>query len=267
VTDKADIPQGLLEFLYCQEGLTEHQIAEQLECNPSEVYRCLGAHGIQIRCPGSDRGADADQGMDWEPALAYAVGLLATRGSLRRRGNHEVTFESPDRGLHSILKRCLRSSTPIQAHPRMGGGETFFTTTLNDSRLHAFLLKIGFKSGSGETLGALAIPNDLFRDFMRGCIDGGGSVLSVRHNRHLYLRVVLFSYNIRFVSWIHASVTQLTRLQGELDRTSEGRWWLEYSHRQAIAILDWLYYSSPLPCLQRNRTSYEAYRVQQEAAA
>jgi hypothetical protein len=61
--------------------------------------------------------------------------------------------------------------------------------------LYDALLTIGLTPAKSLTLGPLAIPDDYFPDFFRGCIDGDGSVLvytdryhAAKNERYVYRR-------------------------------------------------------------------------------
>ena len=61
-------------------------------------------------------------------------------------------------------------------HP---GGHTkkgVFHITFGDRLFHNWLMGIGLTPRKTHTIGALAVPNEYFRDFLRGHLDGDGSI-------------------------------------------------------------------------------------------
>src|SRR2546428_233099 len=96
-----------------------------------------------------------------------------------------------------------------------------------DERLTA--AEIAARIGSGLTpaksltLRPLAVPDSVFADFLRGCIDGDGSVVvyadwyhTDKNERYVYERlyVTLVSGSWRFLDWIRSTVHRLISLKG-----------------------------------------------------
>jgi len=134
------------------------------------------------------------------------------------------------------------------------------------------LLAIGLTPAKSVTLGPLAIPDDYFSDFFRGCIDGDGSVLvytdryhAAKDERYVYQRlyVSLASASRPFIHWIQASVQRFTGLSGVIQahRQKERRtiWLLRYAKHESLGILHWMYYAPAVPCLLRKRANAEPF--------
>ena len=115
-------------------------------------------------------------------------------------------------------------------------------------------------------MGLLAVPDELFADFFRGCIDGDGSILvytdryhAVKNERYVYERlyVSLVSASRRFLDWIRTSIRRLAGVSGAI-HSSGGRsqrpiWALRYAKAESIRLLGWMYYAPGVPCLARER--------------
>jgi biotin operon repressor len=256
---RLDIPRELLERPYHEEGIAQAEIAERLECSVTAVSQHIATHGVEA-CPcGPIAGGAApeDKTWRWTPELAYAVGLIATDGNLPRQNGNDVIFVSTDRELHDVYQRCLGVSVPITEGPRRGGRKIVYTTTINSPRLRSLLEEIGLAPANGKTLGLLAVPDEFFRDFFRGCIDGDGSVMLLKFEHHRYLSIALSSASKAFVGWIRATVMHLVGIRGRLYRVRQGVWRLDYAYRNGKQIAEWMYHSPGLPCLQRKRARYE----------
>ena len=137
---------------------------------------------------------------------------------------------------------------------------------------YEWLMAIGLTPRKSLTIGPLGVPDDYFADFLRGCIDGDGSVLVYTDRQHeasnasyVYTRlyVSLVSASRPFIDWIRATVDRLLGLPGSVcvKRTPRGRviWNLRYSKKASIRILSWMYYSPDVPCLARKRAKAEPF--------
>ena len=106
--------------------------------------------------------------------MAYAVGLIATDGNLSRRPGR-LSIVSNDVDLLDTVRRRLNLGVPIRPHTG-GYGHRGHRIAWSDRRFYDWLTTVGLTPAKSLTLGPLAIPDDYFADFLRGCIDGDGSV-------------------------------------------------------------------------------------------
>ena len=122
------------------------------------------------------------------------------------------------------------------------------------------------------TLGPIAVPDQYFRDFFRGCIDGDGSVLTyidryhtVKNAEYVYgrLYVSLVSASHGFVEWMLATFRRLLSVRGSIDVDSRaGRrpiYRLRFAKRDSIRIVRWMYYTPDVACLGRKRIKAERF--------
>lgn len=130
-----------LRRLYLEEGLTIDQIAARFGLSQTSVRRRMRDLGIRARPRGPY--VDREREYEWSPELAYAVGLIATDGNLSPDGRH-MTITSADEDLLETARTCLRVT-----------------------------VSIGLMTAKSLRLGPLAVCDEYFADFLRGCIDGG----------------------------------------------------------------------------------------------
>ncbi len=262
---RAVISERRLRDLYVAQALTIEQVARLVGLAPTTVGRRLRELGIRPRQRGPLASSSEDCGpLIWTPDIAYAAGLIATDGNLsKKRGRIAIT--SKDADLLDLLRRRLRIDAGIKPH-QGGYGTACHHLAWSDRRFYDWLLDIGLTPAKSLTLGPLAVPDDYFADFFRGCIDGDGSIVSYvdRYNTlkspsYVYTRlyVAIVSASFRFIEWLRARIRELASVQGAIDvRTSSGRhdiWRLRYAKRESLAVLRWVYYAEDVICLARKR--------------
>ena len=126
----------------------------------------------------------------WTAELAYLVGLKATDGNLSGDGRH-LTLVSADLEMLETVRECLH------LHNRLG--------------------RTSSRNGP--------VPAEEFHHFLRGCIDGDGSIVSYidRYNtaknpayvyRRLYVSLV--SASAPFVDWVRTRIWELRGLRGRI---------------------------------------------------
>lgn len=271
------IDADLLRQLYVDERLTAEAIAARLRCAPTTIFRRLRRFGIPARSRGPLPGQVARRNdpfsisrSSWSPETAYVVGLIATDGNLSGDGRH-LTLTSIDRDLLETLRTCLSLTAKITPHSG-GYGHRALRVQWSDRHFYDWLLGLGLTPAKSLMLGPLAVPDEYFADFFRGCIDGDGTVLvytdryhAAKKERYVYERlyVSLVSASRPFLDWMRARVSMLVGVDGDVsDRRQEGRrpfWRLRYAKADSIRLIGWMYYASNVPCLARKRAKAERF--------
>jgi hypothetical protein len=277
---RAAITGAELTTLYATQQLTIQQIAAKLGVAATTIARRFKDLGIRARprgpVPLRQRGDSFETGFEWTPDLAYVVGLITTDGCLSRDGRH-LTITSKDVDLLETARRCLGVTARIAltTNPR-----PCYRLQWSDTLFYRWLIAIGLMPAKSLRLGPLGVPDEWFRDFLRGCIDGDGSILTYtdRYNipkspKYIYTRVYvsLVSASPPFIEWLRASVQRLWQLSGDVGvRTSPRHhdvWRLRYAKRESLALLRWIYYSPDVACLQRKRDLAEPFLVRRPSPA
>ena len=152
----------------------------------------------------------------WSSQFAYAIGLLTTDGNLSKDGRH-LNMTSKDEEQIINFKNCLDLQNKIG---RKGSGTTmgkkYFVLQFGDVNFYEFLVSIGLKPAKSKTLGRLDIPREYFWDFLRGCVDGDGSIGTFKHPESIYpqLRVRIYSASPKFLEWIKTEIMINSDLKG-----------------------------------------------------
>jgi len=252
------IDQEELDRLYNHEKLSLKAIACRFGCSVAAIQNALARYHIPTRPPGwnSIRQYVPDRMLlRWSSELAYAVGLIASDGYLDRDYNC-VGFTSIDLELVKLYCQCLRLGDKVRIKKiQTPVGKPQYTVKFSDPGYRLFLERIGLTPAKSRTLGPLQIPDDFFRDFLRGCWDGDGTWYIHHRAAREYLYAQLSSGSPAFLSWVQNTVKRLTGLKGSLSR----RLLLRYGGSKAIELGYWIYYSSSLPCLQRKRAIWEHF--------
>ncbi len=262
---KTTMDVGEIARLYVGERLSAAEVGQRIGCSETTVRRRLHDHAVDVRSPGPRLGAPISDG--WTRERAYAIGLLATDGNLSRDGRH-LNVTSADQDLLVVLQACLG----LKASVRQVGPGRCYRIQWSDRRFYEWVESIGLAPSKSRTMGALAVPDDYFADFARGCIDGDGSIVVYVDRYHfdknpLYvyerLYVTLVSASRPFVGWFRTSLLRLVGIHGSLSermsRSGHPYWVLRYARRESSRLLPWIYYAPSIPCLARKRARSEPF--------
>jgi|SRR3990167_5111348 len=183
--------------------------------------------------------------IEWSSKMAYVIGLLATDGCLSSDMRH-IDFTSKDLDLVKIFKNYLDLNNKIAKKTRSTEKEKkYFHIQFGDKNFYEFLLSIGLTPRKSKTIGPLKVPTDYFPDFLRGCIDGDGSIGTFLHpeSRHLQLKIRIFSASKKFLSWIK-NETDLFNVIGGFIQRGAGVYILAYAKSDSIILLNRIYYKN-----------------------
>lgn len=195
----------------------------------------------------------------WRPELAYAVGLLATDGCLARN-QKLIDLTSKDREQLENFVRCLGVPFPI-VNKVGGNGKTYLRVQFKSVYFYDFLLSVGLTPAKSKTIGVLAIPQDLFWDFLRGAYDGDGSSYAYwdRRWRSSYMFYTEFvSASKRHVDWLQREIYVRLGIRGHITHgRGASTYQLKYAKAESLKLLRKMYPTRGSVCLSRKRLKIE----------
>ncbi|KKT29701.1 MAG: Intein-containing protein [Candidatus Collierbacteria bacterium GW2011_GWC2_44_18] len=192
----------------------------------------------------------------WTPNFAYAIGLITTDGSLSSDGRH-IDISSKDKEQLENVLTCLVRNDKI-SKKKSGMGRISLRIQFSDVSLYKFLLKIGLTPNKSKTLGGINIPNEYFFDFLRGHFDGDGTFYSYQDLRwkNSYMFYLCFvSASKNHIMWLREKIKEALDISGSLTKAkSNSAYQLKYAKKEAIELIEKLYYNHHVVCLSRKRT-------------
>lgn len=191
--------------------------------------------------------------IEWNEGFAYAIGLIASDGNLSSNGRN---FNLTSKDLENVenFRACLGVTNKIGMKSR--GGETekkYYRIQIGDTNFYDFLNSIGLTKAKSKTIQKVYVPYEFFRDFLRGCVDGDGSISWSIHpeSNQPQLRLRLASASRPFLEWVKDTVTIHLSISGgwiQHDKRCES---LCYGKADSLKILDFMYYTGVRYYLKR----------------
>lgn len=211
----------------------------------------------------------------WSPSLAYAVGLIATDGYISKDNRH-IVLTSSDYDQIVTFRECLGKDNKITINPPTPiSKKTSYRIQIGDVVLLEWLKSIGLQTNKSLTIGKLKIPDRFYPDFLRGSLDGDGHIRSYidkyntyKNPKYIYKRFFVFfnSASKKHIVWIRQNVAKLLKISGSFQenhsKTQLGlnsMFSVKYSTKEAIKLVNWIYYNNGVPCLKRKRNLAEQY--------
>lgn len=183
----------------------------------------------------------------WSKDFAYAIGLIASDGSLSKDGRH-ISFSSKE--LEQILN--FKSALGIPTLPGSNyssKGVHSYRVQISDVEFYRFLNSIGLFSAKSLTISALHIPREVFSHFLRGYFDGDGYVhfyLDKRWKSSLALYIGFVSASLKYVEWLRAEVLYHTGCNGHMvcQRSENNCYTLRYAKEESLKLAVFMYKDS-----------------------
>lgn len=198
--------------------------------------------------------ADAKK-MIWNTNFAYALGLITSDGNLSSDGRH-LAFISTDMDLIETFKKCLdlknRVSLKKSDGYSMGNKKKCYVVQFGNVKLYNFLTDIGLGPNKSKTIGSLLIPPAYLADFLRGLIDGDGSIGYFMHpeSKRKQFRIRITSASRLFLEWLRKRLTMSIGIKGSIEIVPRA-FQLNYYKDDSKKIVKFMYYSKDVPCLDR----------------
>lgn len=186
----------------------------------------------------------------WSAELAYVIGLIATDGNLSPDGRH-IAFISGEIEMIRLFRKYLKTKSKIGRKSSGYSDKKYFVVQVGDKNFYTFLMGIGLTRNKSKTIGELKIPKKHFYDFLRGCIDGDGSIGGFKHpqSKLIQYKIRLVSASKKFLEWIR-SVTTSDGIKGFLT-TSRKMHTLVYAKKDSTKLINLLYYAGFPASLKR----------------
>ncbi len=203
----------------------------------------------------------------WSPELAYVVGLITTDGSLSKDKRH-IDFTSNDLQLLKTFKKCLSLKNKIcRKSSSHSLNKKSYHLQFSNVRFYNWLLTIGLMPNKTYHLEEIKIPKLYFRDFLRGHLDGDGSIFTYtdrymiyKGRRYMYRRLytTFYSASHKNLNWIKDNLGKELNIKGALNSWQKKKeympsWSLRFAKNESLKLFRWLYYKPRLPSLNRKR--------------
>jgi len=200
-------------------------------------------------------------GIDWNINTAYAIGLITTDGNLSKDGRH-MTFVSKDISLINLFKRCLKIDNKISCkNSGFSKKGRYYFVQFGNVLLYRNLVKIGLTPNKSKTIHRIKIPEEFFPDFLRGHLDGDGSIKTYQDpwfKKCQRLYVNFLSASKKHIFWLQREIQRLYAIKGKI-RPDIRIWKIVYAKQDSIKLLKVIYYRKRLPFLARKHRLISNY--------
>lgn len=194
--------------------------------------------------------------INWSGNFAYAIGLLVTDGNLSRILG-KISFVSKDKDQVINLKNALGLRNKIGRHHSGTTSKKSFHVQFGDILFYNFLLSIGLTPDKSKTIGAIAVPERYFADFLRGYFDGDGCFYfywDPRWKSSFMIYIELASASVTNITWLQSRILGLFAIKGRITKSENNSCFrLKFAKVASLKLLKRLYPDEGVISLARKR--------------
>jgi hypothetical protein len=185
----------------------------------------------------------------WTPEMAYVLGYWwADGGMLQTAASKRVGFTSKD---GEYLEQIARTIGVGRVAHITVSGQTYYQLMIKRSDLFDDLLQLGGTPGKSLTATWHAPRPGFLRHFVRGFVDGDGSLYWLRTAITTHPRIQVAGTK-EFLSGMASAIEQETGIPVPTNFVNENIWRTTWSGMYAKCLTSWLYENCNL-CLERKR--------------
>lgn len=192
--------------------------------------------------------------------LWYLAGLITSDGNLLPDGRH-IDITSSEYDFLQEIKNGIGIKNKIGLKYGNNKKQKAFRIQIANSDFYDFLLSIGLTRKKSLTIGKVNVPKQFFVDFLRGLIDGDGSIRSWEHptNFHEQWSVRIYSGSGKFLQWLSEKIISYLGASGKIhkDNRSEYNYILKFGKIAAQSILKQCYCKNSLSLQRKSKLAQQ----------
>jgi len=179
--------------------------------------------------------------------LWYLVGLITSDGNLSPDRRH-IDITSSNYEFLSGIKGLTGIKNKIGIKYGNNKKQKAFRIQIANRNFSDFLLSVGLTRNKSLTIGEVKVPSKFFVDFLRGLIDGDGSIRSWTHptNFREQWSLRIYSGSKKFLEWLDGEIKKYLEVSGQLYQHNKQstQYVLKFGKMAAKIILKQCYYAN-----------------------
>jgi hypothetical protein len=184
----------------------------------------------------------------WTPEMAYVLGLWWTDGCMRIKthGAHEIEIASNDREHLETIAQTIGGKYSLR---KVSENSQCYKITFCSKEMYQDILAHGGTPRKSRTIGFPYVPPDLLPHFVRGVVDGDGT-LAWNGDRPV---LQIYSGSRQFLLDIATAIERATRMYAPNVNPNRALWYIKWSTVRARSLAAWLYFDNSGLALDRKR--------------
>ena len=196
----------------------------------------------------------------WNKQTAYSVGLIASDGCLLNDGRH-IDLTSNDEKLLNTFSGTLGKKLKIGQKKNSNGGQSY-RVQFSDVAYYDFLLNAGLTPRKSHTIHKINVPDEYYKDFLRGVFDGDGTVygyFDTRWPNSFMYYTSITSASIYFLEFLRSQNKRLFNTSKGSVRKHTKASILAYAKKDSKILYEAMYTDCASNYLERKKAKFENF--------
>lgn len=192
----------------------------------------------------------------WTPEMAYILGYIITDGNIawdpaKCYNSLTITACAKDEQHLERIRALLHSTKPLL----FGESTNSYRLIVVNKKFCQDLMKLGIPPRKSLTVRFPEIPKKYLPHFVRGVIDGDGSVRYFRRPRSPYFEIMIASGSQDFIRGLHHAIKNAANVDSSITRSGNCLL-LRYTCQRGKFLADWIYQNATI-FLERKHNKYQ----------
>ncbi|KAB8142071.1 hypothetical protein F8S13_16145 [Chloroflexia bacterium SDU3-3] len=191
----------------------------------------------------------------WTPAMAYVLGYWWTDGCMRIKsdtGAHMIEIASNDRDHLELLAEAIGGNYHLR---KVAITSNTYVISFCSKEMYQDILAHGGTPRKSRTIGFPELPDEFLSHFVRGVIDGDGSLVWNGDRPVIYI----YSASSVFLEQLGIAVEKLTGIPSPNLTPNRNNHYIKWSTTRAKCLAAWLYEQHRGIALERKATIADAF--------
>lgn len=258
---REDDKKRMLPFLKSNFGkLSEREMARRLNVGKTTSNRWCREMGLVIE----KNTVNEHFFREWNSNMAYILGFAYADGNINWKPEKSyrcftITSSEKDKNHLENIRSQIKSTKNLLYAEKTKS----YRLIVNSTTLCEDLMKIGLTPKKSLTVKFPKIPQRFLKDFIRGVIDGDGTVRYVQREKSPYFEVLIFSGSREFLEVMKGKISSVG-IDTKLNKVKDNVFTLRYTCKRGMKLAEWIYGSDGLRLerkFQHYKTALRAMEV------
>jgi len=199
----------------------------------------------------------------WSDNMAYVLGHLYADGCIMK-SRYRIKFSSNDVELVEKINNILQSNYPILPYLRKNRRFPNFYIGVDSKKMYLDLQNLGLTPQKSKSMKLPFIPQEYFPHFLRGYLDGDGSIYYDKPTSlsNIRLNTSFWRGSYAFLDALGRSISEFLEIKHQrvISWSKRNAYYIRYSTKDSLKFLEYIYQNSvPETRLERKFRKYENY--------
>lgn len=225
------------------EKISEREMARRLGIGKTSVNRWREELGLVIK---KDT-VNEDFFKAWTSEMAYILGYIFADGNINWKPEKSyraltITASEKDKGHLEKVRSKLESTKELLYSKNTKS----YRLIVNSKTICMDLMRLGLIPRKSLTIKFPKIPEKFLRHFIRGIVDGDGSVRYVERKRSPYFEIQVSSGSPKFLKKMVEIIKKNVGVGAKMRKIGKNTFLIRYSCSRGKKLADWIYRDADL---------------------